>query len=99
AVLVIPAGTSAALAGGSRASLRLFTDPVKFVELTNVRFLVDELRQAVGQHAIDVAQRRIDRVRTHVLAGERRLERRFARLRTALAPAGHTACGAGGGGG
>jgi ABC-2 type transport system permease protein len=87
AVLVIPAGTSAALAGGSRASLRLLTDPVKFVELTNVRFLVEELRQAVGQHAIDVAQRRIDRVRTRVLAGERRLERRFARLRAALARA------------
>ncbi|HXJ35569.1 MAG TPA: ABC transporter permease [Candidatus Eisenbacteria bacterium] len=85
AVLVIPAGTSAALARGSRASLRLLTDPVKFVELTNVRFLVEELRQAVGQHAIDLAQRRIDRVRARALAEERRLERRFARLRAALA--------------
>jgi len=84
AVLVIPAGTAAALEHGTRASLRLLTDPVKFVELTNVRFLVDELRQAVGQHAIDLAQRRIDRVRAHALAGERRLDRRFARLRAAL---------------
>jgi ABC-2 type transport system permease protein len=87
AVLVIPAGTSAALAHGSPASLLLLTDPVKFVELTNVRFLVEELRQAVGQHAIDVAQRRIDRVRAHALVGERRLERRFANLRAALARA------------
>ena len=84
AVLVIPAGTAAALEQGAHASLRLLTDPVKFVELTNVRFLVDELRQAVGQHAIDVAQRRLDRVRAHALAGTRRLERRFARLRAAL---------------
>jgi ABC-2 type transport system permease protein len=87
AVLVIPAGTSAALAHGSPASLQLLTDPVKFVELTNVRFLVEELRQAVGQHAIDRAQRRIERVRARTLAGERRLERRFARLRAALARA------------
>lgn len=91
AVLVIPAGTAAALEHGTRASLRLLTDPVKFVELTNVRFLVDELRQAVGQHAIDLAQRRIDRVRAHALAGTRRLERRFARLRAALARTGDRA--------
>jgi ABC-2 type transport system permease protein len=84
AVLVIPMGTSVALAHGSRASLRLLTDPVKFVELTNVRFLVEELRQAVGQQAIDLAQRRIDRVRAHAVAAERKLERRFARLRAAL---------------
>jgi ABC-2 type transport system permease protein len=87
AVLVIPRGTSAALAHGSPASLRLLTDPVKFVELTNVRFLVEELRQAVGQRAIDVAQRRIDRVRARALVGERRLQRRFANLRAALASA------------
>jgi len=87
AVLIIPAGTSHALAHGSRASVQLLTDPVKFVELTNVRFLVEELRQAVGQQAIDLAQRRIDRVRAHALAGERRLERRVARLRVTLARA------------
>jgi ABC-type multidrug transport system permease subunit len=87
AVLVIPAGTAAALEHGTRASLRLLTDPVKFVELTNVRFLVEELRQAVGQQAIDLAQRRLDRVRAHAVAGERRLERRFARLRAVLARA------------
>jgi ABC-type multidrug transport system permease subunit len=91
AVLVIPAGTADALEHGTRASLRLLTDPVKFVELTNVRFLVDELRQAVGQHAIDLAQRRIDRVRAHALAGSRRLERRFASLRAALARTGDRA--------
>src|SRR5262249_61926659 len=59
AVLVIPAGKSAALASGSPASLRLLTDPVKFVELANVRFVVEELRQAVGPLAIDVPQCRI----------------------------------------
>src|SRR5262249_23351773 len=85
AVLVIPAGTSAALGHGSPASLELLTDPVKFVELANVRFLVEELRQTVGQRAIDRAQRRIDRVRARALVGERRLEHRFAELRAALA--------------
>src|SRR5215468_8590009 len=87
AVLVVPAGTAAALAHGSRAALRLLTDPVKFVELANVRVLAEELRQAVGQQAIDVAQHRIDRVREHAVARERSLERRFARLRAALARA------------
>src|SRR5262249_32573687 len=85
AVLVIPAGTSAALVHGSPASLELLTDPVKFVELANVRFLVEELRQTIGQRAIDRAQRRTDRVRRRALAGERRLERRFADLRATLA--------------
>src|SRR5262249_1061849 len=85
AVLVIPAGTSAALVHGSPASLELLTDPVKFVELANVRFLVEELRQTVGQRAIDRAQRRIDRGRTRALVGERPLERRSADRRAALA--------------
>jgi len=87
AALVVPAGTSAALAHGSRASLLLLTDPVKFVEVANVRLLVEELRQAIGQQAIDRAQRRIDRVRTRALAGQRKLERRLAGLRATLARA------------
>lgn len=91
AVLVVPAGTSAALAHGASASLLLFTDPVKFVEVANVRFLVQELRQAIGQEAIDRAQKRIDRARARALAGERKLERRFARLRTTLARADESA--------
>src|SRR5262249_11785973 len=72
AVLVIPDGTSAALRRGASASLLLFTDPVKFVEVANVRFAVQELRQQVGQQSIDRAQRRIDRVRARALAGQRK---------------------------
>ena len=87
AALVVPAGTSAALASGSPASLLLLTDPVKFVEVANVRLLVEEFRQAIGQQAIDRAQRRIDRVRTHALVGQHKLERRLAALRATLAGA------------
>src|SRR6185369_15835096 len=82
---------SEALAHGASASLLLFTDPVKFVEVANVRFLVQELRQAIGQEAIDRAQKRIDRMRARALAGEKKLERRFARLRSGLARAGESA--------
>src|SRR6185369_8408339 len=78
---------SEALAHGASGSLLLFTDPVKFVEVANVRFLVQELRQAIGQEAIARAQKRVDRARAHVLAGQRKLEHRFARLRETLSRA------------
>src|SRR5215472_10319106 len=87
AALIVPEGTWAALAHGSSGSLLLLTDPVKFVEVANVRFLVQEFRQAIGQQAIDRAQRRIDRVRARALAAQQRLSRRFDRLRAALGDA------------
>src|SRR5439155_1215167 len=45
AALVIPAGASAALRAGQPVSLLLYTDPVKYLEVANVRALVQEARQ------------------------------------------------------
>lgn len=49
AALVIPADASRALADGSRSTLLLLTDPVKYLEVANVRVLVEELRHAVEE--------------------------------------------------
>lgn len=84
AALVIPAGTMAALEHGRGATLELFTDPVKFVEVANIRFAVQELRHRLGQEALAVAQRRVDRVRSKVAAAQARIERRVTRLKKQL---------------
>src|SRR5581483_6046684 len=52
AALVIPAGTTAAVGRGEPAALLLYTDPVKYLEVANVRLLVEELR-----HGIEAAAR------------------------------------------
>jgi len=80
AALVVPAGTMAALAHGRAAALELYTDPVKFVEVANVRFAVQELRHRLGQEALATAQRRVDRVRQRVAAAQSRIGRRVTRL-------------------
>ena len=80
AALVVPPGTMAALAHGREATLELYTDPVKFVEVANVRFAVQELRHRLGQESLATAQRRVDRVRAKVAAAQGRIERRVARL-------------------
>jgi ABC-type multidrug transport system permease subunit len=49
AALVIPADASRALADGTRSTLLLLTDPVKYLEVANVRVLVEELRHAVEE--------------------------------------------------
>lgn len=82
--LVVPAGTAAALGRGQDAALILYTDPVKFVEVANVRLAVQELRHRLGQEALDRARERIARVREKAIAAQRRIERRVARLRTSL---------------
>jgi ABC-type multidrug transport system permease subunit len=84
AALVIPEGTARALSRNQRASLLLFTDPVKFVEVANVRLTVQELRHRLGQEALDRARRRLERVRERAVAGQRRIERRVERLRASL---------------
>lgn len=80
AALVVPPGTMAALAHGGDATLLLYTDPVKFVEVANVRFAVQELRHRLGQEALATAQRRVDRLRDKVAAAQRRVERQVASL-------------------
>ncbi|MET0152581.1 MAG: ABC transporter permease [Candidatus Binatia bacterium] len=47
--LVIPADASGALAEGTRSTLLLLTDPVKYLEVANVRVLVEELRHALEE--------------------------------------------------
>lgn len=84
AALVIPAGTTAGLAHGRDATLLLYTDPVKFVEVANVRFVVQELRHHLGQEALARAQRRVDRIRAKVATAQQRIERRVTRIRTQL---------------
>lgn len=84
AALVVPPGTMAALAHGRDATLELFTDPVKFVEVANVRFAVQELRHRLGEEALATAQRRVDRVRAKVATAQARIERRVTRLKKQL---------------
>lgn len=80
AALVVPEGTMRALARGRDTTLVLYTDPVKFVEVANVRFAVQELRHRLGQEALARAQRRVDRLRAKAIAAQRRIERRVTRL-------------------
>jgi ABC-type multidrug transport system permease subunit len=76
AVLVIPAGASQALTEGTQATLVLLTDPVKYLEVANVRILVEELRHALEEEARRQAATRIAAARQ---AGEA-ARREFARV-------------------
>ncbi len=78
--LVVPAGTTAALAAGRDAPLVLYTDPVKYLEVANVRLIVQELRHAIEQRARARAAAEIEKMRRHV----ERTRRRFARLQSEL---------------
>src|SRR5581483_8701588 len=84
AALVLPPGTSAALRHGEPARLLLLTDPVKYLEIANVRNLVQELRHAVGGEALDRARARLERARAHALRARQRMERLLARVRAEL---------------
>ncbi len=96
--LVVPAGASRALASGGSASLDLLTDPVKYLEVANVRALVAELRHGIERTARDRAARRLARTRDRMAAARtdfehaltsltRELEALPARLETARAEA------------
>jgi len=84
AALLVPEGTARSLANGRDATLVLYTDPVKFVEVANIRFAVQELRHQLGQEALDRARARVARVRAKAAAAQRRIERRVTRLRASL---------------
>ncbi len=79
--VVIPPGTSDAVASGTPAALVLYTDPVKYLEVANVRVLVQELRHRVETAARDRAAARLAKARRHVLATRHRFERVADRLR------------------
>ncbi|MEA2627144.1 MAG: linearmycin/streptolysin transport system permease protein [Candidatus Binatota bacterium] len=53
AALIFPAGTTAAVAAGRPGQVLLYTDPAKYLQIANVRTLVQELR-----HELEVASRK-----------------------------------------
>ena len=82
--LVIPAGASRALATGEPTSLVLLTDPVKYLEVANVRALVQELRHGIERTARDHAARRLARLRARMLAARADFERTAESLASEL---------------
>ncbi|HLK11509.1 MAG TPA: ABC transporter permease [Candidatus Binatia bacterium] len=75
AALVIPAGTTAAVARGEPAALLLYTDPVKYLEVANVRLLVEELRHGIEATARARAAARLEKERAHAARARARFER------------------------
>jgi len=79
--LVVPAGTSEALADGTPARLVVYTDPVKYLEVASLRVLVQELRHRVERGARDRAAAGLTKTRAHALVVRRRFERAADHLR------------------
>ena len=77
AALVVPAGTSAALAAGRPSQLILYTDPVKAIELDVIRDLVQEIRHEVEAAARNEAVAELEATRHRAL--EARARARAAR--------------------
>jgi ABC-type multidrug transport system permease subunit len=75
AALVIPADASQALADGTRSTLVLLTDPVKYLEVANVRVLVEELRHAVEEEGRRQAALKVAAAREAAEAARRELLR------------------------
>jgi len=63
AALVIPPGTSDAVAAGTDAPLILYTDPLKYLEVAGARLVVEELRHRVEHAARDHAAARLEKAR------------------------------------
>ena len=84
AALVIPPGASAALLAGQPVSLLLYTDPVKYLEVANVRALVQEARHRVEASARTRARHRLVEARHDARAARRRFERSARALRQAV---------------
>jgi ABC-type multidrug transport system permease subunit len=84
AALVIPAGTSEALAGGRRASLLLFTDPVKAVEVAAARTVVQEVRHGIEAEAHERASAELTRARAAAEDARHQLAAAIDRLRAEL---------------
>jgi ABC-type multidrug transport system permease subunit len=79
--LVVPAGTSEALAAGTPARLVVYTDPVKYLEVASLRVLVQELRHRVERGARDRAAAGLSKAEAHAAHLRRRFERAAERLR------------------
>jgi ABC-type multidrug transport system permease subunit len=85
AALVVPAGTTDAIAAGRPARLVVFTDPVRTFELARVRLLVEELRHAVQAGLRDAAAGELDAARARADAARADLDRTLDRLRADVA--------------
>jgi ABC-type multidrug transport system permease subunit len=92
AALVVPAGTSEAIAAGHGARLVLFTDPVRSIEVARVRAVVQELRHGLEQGARARADRelaatrlRAQQARDDVVHAAAALDDELASLRVRLA--------------
>jgi len=90
--LVIPAGTSAAIADGGRGHLVLYTDPVRWIERGRLHALAQELRHGLETAAheqaaasLAAARTRADEARAAFARSARELEDGLARLRSQLA--------------
>ena len=94
AVLVIPAGTSAAQESGNPSRLLLLTDPVKYLEIANIRALVEELRHGIETEArrrvaerLAEAAQAAEHVRAELVRAGQQAKDRVAALRERLARA------------
>lgn len=81
AALVIPQGTSRALEEGRTSTLLLLTDPVKYLEIANLRSLIQELRHAIEKEARRAAADRLDEARRQAEAARRDFVRAAADAR------------------
>jgi hypothetical protein len=84
AALVVPAGTSAALAAGRPSQLILYTDPVKVIEVDVIRDLVQEIRHEVEVAARDEAVAELEATRDRALEARAALGRAADDLRREL---------------
>jgi ABC-type multidrug transport system permease subunit len=84
AALVVPAGTSDALAAGRPATLRIYTDPVKYLEVARATAIVQELRHGLEAAARERAQRRLARLQHRASAARADLVRATHRLAVVL---------------
>ena len=79
AALVVPAGTSAALAVGQPSQLILYTDPVKVIELDVIPDLVQEIRHELEVAARDEAVAELEATRNRRSPSRTRRRREAAR--------------------
>ncbi|HUE29674.1 MAG TPA: ABC transporter permease [Verrucomicrobiae bacterium] len=84
AALVVPAGTSEAVGAGRAATLVLFTDPVKTVDVAYVRSLAQELRHGLEAGAVERAQQDLDAARAQAADTRARVVRAADELHRAL---------------
>jgi ABC-type multidrug transport system permease subunit len=82
--LVVPAGTSDAIARGEAPRLDLLLDPVRTVDVATLRGVVQEVRHRLEVGAIARAQDELDRARTDAEDARRAVERAAGELRRRL---------------